>query len=137
MMIYKQNSSPHRGRQNPELMMEILESPYTVPGLSDGGAHVKFSTAGVYPTNLLTWLVRDEQRMTLEDAHHKLSYLPAFMGGFRDRGYLLEGAAADIVVYDLENLKATNPEIVHDLPAASGGGSRRRKDTAGPLLTAK
>ena len=112
----------HRGRQNPELMMEILESPYTVPGLSDGGAHVKFSTAGVYPTNLLTWLVRDEQRMTLEDAHHKLSYLPAFMGGFRDRGYLLEGAAADIVVYDLENLKATNPEIVHDLP----GGEWRR-----------
>lgn len=96
--------------------MEVLESPYTVPGVSDGGAHVKFSTSGIYPTNMLSWLVRDEQRMTLEDAHYKLSYLPAFMGGFQDRGYIREGVAADIVVYDLENLKATDPEIIHDLP---------------------
>ena len=106
----------HRGRQNPDLIMEVLDSPYTVPGVSDGGAHVKFSTAGMFPTNMLTWLVRDEKRMTLEDAHYKLSYLPAFMGGFQDRGFLREGMAADIVVYDLENLKATDPEIVHDLP---------------------
>ncbi len=106
----------HRGRQNPDLIMEVLESPYTVPGVSDGGAHVKFSTSGIFPTNMLSWLVRDEQRMTLEDAHYKLSYLPAFMGGFQDRGYIREGVAADIVVYDLENLKATDPEIIHDLP---------------------
>ena len=106
----------HRGRQNPDLIMEVLDSPYTVPGVSDGGAHVKFSTAGMFPTNMLTWLVRDEKRMTLEDAHYKLSYLPAFMGGFQDRGFLREGVAADIVVYDLENLKATDAEIVHDLP---------------------
>ena len=65
---------------------------------------------------MLAWLVRDEQVMTLEDAHYKLSYLPAHMGGFQDRGFLREGLAADIVVYDLENLTSTLPEVVHDLP---------------------
>ena len=72
--------------------------------------------------------------MTPEDAHYKLSYLPAHMGGFQDRGFLREGLAADIVVYDLENLASTLPEVVHDLP---GGGCRRRRATAGPSSTAK
>ena len=116
----------YRGRTNPELIMEVVDSPYTVAGISDGGAHVKFSTAGIFPTNMLTWLVRDEQRLSLEDAHYKLSYLPAFMGGFQDRGFIREGVAADIVVYDLENLKATDPEVLHDLP----GGEWRRVQKA-------
>lgn len=106
----------YRMRQNPEYILEILNSPYVVPGISDGGAHVKFSTSGIFPTNLLTWLVRDEQLMSLEDAHFKLSYLPAFMGGFRDRGFIREGLAADLVVYDLDNLNALDIEIVQDLP---------------------
>ena len=103
-----------------------MDSPYVIPGLSDGGAHVKFSTAGSYPTVMLTWLVRDEQLMTLEEAHYKLSNLPAFMGGFQDRGFLREGVAADIVIYDFENLKVTGTEIVHDLP----GGEWRRVQKA-------
>ena len=105
-----------RGRANPTFMKEIMDSPYVIPGLSDGGAHVKFSTAGSYPTVMLTWLVRDEQLMTLEEAHYKLSNLPAFMGGFQDRGFLREGVAADIVVYDFENLTTTATEVVHDPP---------------------
>ena len=105
-----------RGRANPTFMKEIMDSPYVIPGLSDGGAHVKFSTAGSYPTVMLTWLVRDEHLMTLEEAHYKLSNLPAFMGGFQNRGFLREGVAADILVYDFENLTTTATEVVHDLP---------------------
>jgi len=116
----------YRGRTNPELIMEVVDSPYCVAGISDGGAHVKFSTAGSFATNMLTWLVRDEQLLSLEDAHYKLSYLPAFMGGFQDRGSIREGIAADIIVYDLENLKATESEVLHDLP----GGEWRRVQKA-------
>ncbi len=88
--------------------------------MSDGGAHTKFLTAGSYTTDLLTWLVRDEERLSLEEAHYRLSYLPAHAAGFKDRGYLREGAPADVVVYDLEQL-GRDPEwtgeVVHDLPA--------------------
>ena len=31
------------------------------------------------------------------------------MGGFQDRGFLCEGVAADVVVYDFENLNAMDP----------------------------
>ena len=101
---------------NPNYTAEVMNSPYTVPGISDGGAHVKFSTGGRFPTEALIWLVRDEGVVTLEEAHYKLSYLPAFFGGARDRGYIREGAAADIVAYDLDGLKLLPTEVVHDLP---------------------
>ncbi len=41
---------------------------------------------------------------SLEHAHWRLSALPAHCAGFQDRGTLAEGAAADLVVYDYENL---------------------------------
>ena len=111
---------------NPHYTGEILRSPYAVPGLSDGGAHVKFSTGGRYPTEVLIWLMRDEKVVSLEEAHYKLSYLPAFFGGALDRGFIREGAAADIVVYDPEELKMLPTEVVYDFP----GGEWRRVQRA-------
>ena len=109
-------------RDNPEYAAEVLHSPHVIAGLSDGGAHVKFLTFGAYPTDLLSWLVRDEKVLTLEEAHYKLSYLPAHFGGFRDRGFIREGAPADIVVYDLDKLKLLPTEVAEDQP----GGEWRR-----------
>ena len=87
-----------------EEVAEVFSSPYIVPGVSDGGAHYKTRTCGAYGTEILSWLVRDEEQMTLEDAHWHLSYLPAHVAGLKNRGYLAEGAAADIIGYDLDNL---------------------------------
>ena len=104
----------------PEFMGELMASPYTIPGVSDGGAHTKFFTGGSYTTDFLTWLVRDTETVPLEEAHYRLSSLPAHAAGFRDRGLLREGAPADIVAYDLERLRRVpewSGEIAHDLPA--------------------
>ena len=60
--------------------------------------------------------VREKQWLTLEQIHWRLSALPAFCGGFKDRGFLREGAAADIVVYDFDKLNVLPIEILHDLP---------------------
>ena len=105
------------GRGSGPLVAELLASPYVVPGLSDGGAHVKFQVSGNFPTELLIWLVKEEGVMSIEEAHHKLSYLPAFFGGARDRGSIREGAPADLLVYDLEGLELLPPEISYDFPA--------------------
>jgi len=102
---------------DPRVHGEMLSSPASIPGVSDGGAHIKFLTLGVYPTDMLSWLVRDTGTLTLEEAHFRLSTLPAHAAQFKDRGTLREGLAADIVVYDLDNLKALPIEIAYDLPA--------------------
>ena len=105
---------------NADEMAALMSDPYVIPGVSDGGAHTKFFTGGSYPTDLLSWLVRDTGKMSLEEAHWHLSYLPAQAAGFTDRGYLREGAPADIVVYDLARLRRVPEwdfEVAHDFPA--------------------
>ncbi len=121
---------PDRG-SNSEFMAEMMnDSPYTIPGVSDGGAHTKFFTGGAFTTDFLTWLVRDEGVVTLEEAHYRLSNLPAHAAGFRDRGVLREGAAADVLVYDIEELAIDPPwigEVEHDLPAGEWRRVQRAK----------
>jgi N-acyl-D-aspartate/D-glutamate deacylase len=107
-------------------LSEIVRSDLALLGVSDGGAHTKFFTAGRYPTETITRLVRDNQVLSLEEAHWKLSAQPAWCAGFRDRGTIREGAPADIVVYDYDKLNVLPMEIAYDMP----GGEWRRVQRA-------
>jgi hypothetical protein len=127
--------APTQGRETAQFTTEVLNSNLVVAGVSDGGAHVKFLTAGIYPTDLLIWLVRDEKRISLEDAHYKLSYLPAHLGGFKDRGAIREQAPADIVVS--KNWKFCPRKSPKTCPRASGGVSGSPRATTGSWSTAK
>ena len=116
-------ASPNDGHA---YMDELLADPYILCGVSDGGAHTKFTTTGRYPTEVLTHAMRDKGWLTLEQAHWRLSGLPAHLAGFADRGTLRAGQAADIAVYDPERLEVLPEEIVHDFP----GGEWRRVQRA-------
>ena len=115
-----------------ELTKEVLDCPYVVPGISDGGAHCHFVVQGAYPTDLLEWMVREEGLITAEQAHYGLSRLPAHMCSLGDRGIIREGAPADIVVYDPDTIRRTpswdKMEKLYDLPA---GGWRRAQRAEG------
>jgi N-acyl-D-amino-acid deacylase len=108
------------GSTDPKKVGEMVRNQHIIPGISDGGAHTRFFTGGSFTTEMLTWLVRETKQLTLEQAHYRLSYLPAQAAGFTDRGFLREGAPADIIVYDFENLRRVpeiDYEIAHDFPA--------------------
>ena len=107
-------------------LREIVDDPWVLFGVSDGGAHTKFSTAGRYPTETIVNLVRTHEMLSLEEVHWRLSTLPAMFAGFQDRGVLRVGAPADVIVYDYENLEALPEEVTHDLP----GGEWRRVQRA-------
>ena len=66
--------------------------------------------------------------MSVEDAHYKMSALPAWIAGFRDRGVLREGMAADVIVYDLDEVgfEQGDPVYETDFP----GEERRLIQTA-------
>jgi N-acyl-D-amino-acid deacylase len=95
---------------------EVMNDPSVLPGVSDGGAHVRFLTAGRYPTETIIRATRGSDVMSLEEVHAKLSALPAYVAGFRDRGTIEVGKAADIVVYDYENLEVLPVEKLEDQP---------------------
>ena len=107
----------------------MLESPASLPGLSDGGAHVGMICDGSFPTTLLTHWTRDRTRgdkIPLEFLIMRQSHDTAAWVGLNDRGLLKRGYRADLNVIDYDNLTLGTPYIVHDLPA----GGRRLMQTA-------
>ena len=102
---------------------EMLSHPWTIPGLSDGGAHVGTICDGSFPTTLLaTWVRdRDRGRMPLADVVRRQCRETARSVGLLDRGVVAPGYRADINVVDLGAVQPRRPVPVWDLPA---GGRR-------------
>ena len=106
-----------------ELQGERIKNPYAHISLSDGGAHTRFAADSVWPIYFLSHWIRDRELMTLEQAHYKISALPAWFADFKNRGTLRIGDWADIIVYDLDELGLLydKPRYANDFP----GGERR------------
>jgi N-acyl-D-aspartate/D-glutamate deacylase len=104
-------------------VQEMLGDPWTLPGLSDGGAHVGSICDGSFPTTLLQHWGRDRLTGTfdVEFLVQRQARDTAVAVGLLDRGVLAPGYRADINVIDLERLGLRRPEVHHDLP---GGGRR-------------
>jgi N-acyl-D-aspartate/D-glutamate deacylase len=96
----------------------MADDAYVIPGISDGGAHTKYSTAGNFGTRYLMSYVREHGWHTLEEAHWRLSALPAHCAHLeQDYGTLVIGARADIVVYDFDKLNIGERKKAYDYPA--------------------
>ena len=114
---------PQDTPEDVELRRPALLDPISHISVSDGGAHTIFNTHSTWPIYWLTFWIRDRQLMTLEQAHYKMSALPAWITDFKDRGTLRVGNWADIIVYNLDELG-----FVYDKPIFSDdfpGGERR------------
>jgi dihydroorotase/N-acyl-D-amino-acid deacylase len=59
---------------------------------------------GSYP-RILSRYVRDEKLLTLEQAVHKMTGMPASRVGLRERGVLRTGAFADITIFDPQKVR--------------------------------
>jgi N-acyl-D-aspartate/D-glutamate deacylase len=111
-----------------EAQRQILGSPYTVIGTTDGGARPYTMDRYEYSTRLLGYWVRDKQIMSLEDAVYRLTGKTALMHDLQDRGFLAPGQAADIVIFDPETIASKPREPVYDLP---DGGVRVKREAIG------
>ena len=101
-------------------------------GLSDGGAHVDVLCDAGYATAVLDIWVRQRQALTLEQAVHKLTAVPATLFGIPQRGTLREGHVADLVLFDPATVAPHPPEYVHDFP---GKGRRLISRATGVVAT--
>ncbi len=99
-----------------------------VLGGSDAGAHLDLMCHANYPTMVLGDSVRERHLLPLEEAVRLMTEAPARLLGLRDRGHLVEGAHADVLVFDPDRV-ASGPAIArHDLP---GGGERLYAESIG------
>ena len=114
---------------------EMLTDPNTVPGLSDGGAHVGMICDGSFPTSLLTHWTRDRTRgpkLPLEAVIRMQCRDTAESVGLFDRGRIAVGLRADLNVIDYDHLRLRAPEVAYDLPA---GGRRLIQRADGYVAT--
>ena len=111
------------GSRDEETIGSRINNPYVHISVSDGGAHTRFLTNSLWPVHFLTYWVRDREIMSLEQAHAKMSALPAWFADFKNRGTLRVGDWADIIVYNMDELGYIydKPIFATDFP----GGERR------------
>lgn len=97
---------------------EVLRSPYSIictDGFaSPGKTHPRYFSAFI---RVLEKYVRQENVLTLTQAVYKMTGMPAEKIGFRDRGKILEGWKADLLVLDFEKIHDNSDYNRHDAMA--------------------
>ena len=120
---------------NLDATREMLDHPYTVPGLGDAGAHCTLISDASFPTYLMTHWARDassDDRFSIEWVVKRQCADTADLVGLHDRGRLVRGARGDVNVIDYDALDVGIPEMIRDLPA---GGKRLVQKPTGYVAT--
>ncbi|HEY1449041.1 MAG TPA: amidohydrolase family protein [Caulobacteraceae bacterium] len=113
----------------------MIVHPSSVPGLSDGGAHVGMICDGSFPTTMLTHWTRDRSRgpkLALGEVIRMQTRDTARTLGLADRGLIAPGYRADLNVIDYGALALHAPSVAYDLPS---GGRRLIQKASGYRAT--
>jgi N-acyl-D-aspartate/D-glutamate deacylase len=110
----------------------LVAHPAAMIGASDAGAHVLSNTDSCYAVWTLQHWVRERAVLPLERAVAMLTGDQARLFGLGDRGFVLPGMAADLVVFDPDRIATTGVRYVDDQPA---GGTRLVTDATGVELS--
>ena len=116
------------GHTDNDIVGSLLANPRVHLGASDGGAHIlSFSTYGD-TGYLFSQFVRNCKALTVEEAVKKITLDTASIWGMNNRGLLHLGYAADITIFDAEQIDRGEEYYVQDVP---GDGSRYVRDSIG------
>ncbi|HUA50817.1 MAG TPA: amidohydrolase family protein [Candidatus Sulfotelmatobacter sp.] len=103
----------------------LLRHPYSAIALSDAGAHLSFLCDAGFGLHLFGHWVRERGDLTLEQAVQSVTSRAADAIRIKDRGRLVPGAWADLLLFDPKTVGRGAKRRVHDLPAGAS-----RMDTA-------
>jgi N-acyl-D-aspartate/D-glutamate deacylase len=118
---------------NEDRLVEMIRDPKGLGNASDSGAHGKMFCGAGDAVYLLTHFVRDEKRLTIEEAITSITGRTAAFFGFIDRGVLKVGKRADITVFNLDEIER-RPEIkTWDVPDSKGGRTYRYTREPAPM----
>jgi len=99
---------------------ESLRHPSMLMGVSDGGAHLDRDDGADWSSFFLRFWVLGRGVFSLEEGVRQLTQVPAALAGFAERGALLPGYAADLMLFDPETVGPDTKRLVHDLPGGEG-----------------
>lgn len=103
-----------------EARAKVWRDPRAVVGASDAGAHLDLFASFQYTTVVLAEAVRNHGVISLEEGVALLSSVPSDLYGLVDRGRLVPGARADVVLFDPDAVGCGPIHTRFDLPAGAG-----------------
>jgi N-acyl-D-amino-acid deacylase len=106
----------------------MLNHPNSLVSLSDAGAHLTFFNDAGFGLHLLGHWARDLKIMSVQQAIAQLTSQPAAIFGFKNRGIIRQGYAADLLLFDEATVGRAPKKRVFDLP---GGAPRLTTDAIG------
>jgi len=125
---------------------ELLVHPCAALGLGDAGAHLSFLCDAGFGLHLFGHWVRERGDLTLEQAVQMVTSRLADAYRIADRGRLVPGAHADVILFDPQTVGRGEKRHVSDLPAGASRvdipplglkgvwvNGQRVVDEAGPL----
>ena len=95
---------------------ESMEHTAMLMGVSDGGAHLDRDDGSDWSSFFLRYWVLDQGVWTLEEGVRQITQVPAALAGFHNRGLLLPGMAADIMVFDTATVGPYSKKRIRDMP---------------------
>ena len=118
-----------------DLVVELLKDSHTLANVSDSGAHGKLFCGAGYSVFVLTEFVRDRQLLSIEQGVHMLSGRHTEFFGLHDRGVIAVGKAADITVFNLDEIEMRPEKKIWDVPDGKSRTYRYTRDPAPMRLT--
>jgi N-acyl-D-amino-acid deacylase len=115
-----------------ELTIKLMKDEKSVGNISDAGAHLQMLCGGGENILLFTKYVK-EGHLTLEEAIHVKTGKLANFFGLHETGELKVGKRADVVVFNLDEVKYRDMEKVYDVPDGEGGTTWRFTRQAAPM----
>jgi N-acyl-D-aspartate/D-glutamate deacylase len=106
----------------------LLKHPAGVITLSDAGAHLIYMCDAGFGLHFLKHWVRETGLFALEEGIRRLTSHAAHAFRIPERGRLVQGAPADLLLFDPATIGISKPRAQRDLP---GGGSRMVRDASG------
>lgn len=102
-----------------KMRAELWQDGRAMIGGSDAGAHLDRMCGAPYPTRWLADCIRGRKLVPVEFAVKMMTSQPAKLFGLVDRGELREGACADVVVFNPDEIGSEDAMLVTDLPGNS------------------
>jgi len=96
------------------------QHPHMIIGTSDGGAHLGRDDGSEWSSYFFRYWVREWGAWELEEAVRQMTQQPAALLGLNDRGMLLPGFAADVMIFDPDEIGPGSKEFVKDFPNGEG-----------------
>ena len=111
--------------QDEEMVVELIKDPWSVPNISDAGAHGQMLCGGGENIRLLTYYCREKGWITVEEAVHAQTGKLADFFGLHDLGKLQVGKRADITVFNMDEIERRPMKKAFDVPDENGGTTWR------------